>query len=414
MDDLGDAVLKDDPSLVRLVGSLLEGGEAPDVGRMSRVVALAGMPRHLEGPVRIVAAELAKVDSDASARGGEQPGMLARRFRLPQSRSLTAAWSQFLLVADEVDVRFAMRDVLRQPGLDLAALVTALARLMGSDPSLRRQTERRAEPEVEDTLTDVSLSPDDHRMLTEALSSVFTPESLRWFLRIRLHQSLDALLPGEQKDFDDTVSQLVSVLEDRGLLLELVARSREVAPGDLRLLRAADIVGLDTPLTGVLEETLEQVEAAGLRPEHWLHMVGEAESAGPCTIHRGEEVVGAGFLVGSDAVLTAETVVERIGKAKAHCRFDAKVSHDGDLVTPGIWYDVYEVVSSRSDPDAGGGWALLRAAGSPGSSPSGGTPSSRRPGLSAVGSTYRNHSQSGRPSSNWSSAPAAAARRGSS
>ncbi len=372
MDDLPDAVLKDDPPLVRLVGTLLEGGEARDVGRMARVVALAGMPRHLEGPVRVVAAELAKVDTDASTREGEQSGLLARRSRVPQSRSrsLTAAWSEFLLVADEVAARSAVRDVLSQRGLDLTALVTALARLMSTDPRLRREDER-LEPPVEDVLTEVSLGQDAHRMLTEALTSVFTPDSLRWFLRIRLHQSLDALVPGEQKDFEDSISQLVSVLEDRGLLLELVARCREVAPWDLRLLRAAEMVGLDTPLTGALEEVVAQVDAEGLDLEHWLRLLGEAE-AQVCTIHGGEEVVGAGFLVAADLVLTAESVLDRIGHAKAHCRFDAKWNHDGELVTPGIWYSVHEVVASRNDRDAGEGWALLRAGGSPGVQPIGG------------------------------------------
>ena len=220
-------------------------------------------------------------------------------------------------------------------------------------------------------LTEVSLGQDAHRMLTEALTSVFTPESLRWFLRIRLHQSLDALVPGEQKDFEDSISQLVSVLEERGLLLELVARCREVAPWDLRLLRAAEMVGLDTPLTGALDEIVAQVDAEGLDLEHWLRLLGEAEGQ-VCTIHGGEEVVGAGFLVAADLVLTAESVLDRIGHAKAHCRFDAKWNHDGELVTPGIWYAVHEVVASRNDRDAGDGWALLRAGGSPGVQPIGG------------------------------------------
>ena len=371
MDDLPDAVLHDDPSLVRAVGSVLAADDARDVERMARVVTLAGIPRHVEGPVRVVAAELATIDLAASAREEEQPGMLTRRLRLPQARSLTAAWSEFLLVADEASVRAALREVLCMPGVDLTGLMTALARVMTTDPSLSRRTERRDEGVTDDVVSRVPLPPEVHRMLAQALVSVFSPESLRWFLRIRLHQSLDALVPGSTTDFEESVRQLVGVLEERGLLLELVAHCLEVAPGDLQLLRTAEAVGLDTPVSGMLDDVVQRVEAAGRPVQPWLHALGQVE-AQTCTIHCDGAVAGAGVLVAADLVLTADVVGARLAEAAGHCRFDAKTSRRGELVTPGTWYDVHDVVAADSSRGAGAGWSLVRVDGSPGVQPVGG------------------------------------------
>jgi hypothetical protein len=371
MDDLPDAVLHDDPSLVRVVGSILAADDARDVERMARVVSLAGIPRHLEGPVRVVAAEVANVDLAASAREEEQPGMLTRRLRLPQTRSLTAAWSEFLLVADEVSVRAALREVLCTSGVDLTGLMTALARVMTTDPRLSRKTERHDEGATDDVVARVSLPREVRRMLAQALVSVFSPESLRWFLRIRLHQSLDALVPGSTTDFEKSVRQLVGALEERGLLLELVAHCLEVAPGDLRLLRTAEAVGLDTPVTGTLDDVVQRVEAGGRPVQPWLHALGQA-AAQTCTLHCDGAVVGAGFLVAADLVLTADVVGARVDDAAGHCRFDATTSRHGDLVTPGTWYDVHTVVAADTGRGTGAGWALVRVDGSPGVQPVGG------------------------------------------
>jgi hypothetical protein len=371
MDDLPDAVLHDDPSLVRVVGSILAADDARDVERMARVVSLAGIPRHLEGPVRVVAAEVANVDLAASAREEEQPGMLTRRLRLPQTRSLTAAWSEFLLVADEVSVRAALREVLCTSGVDLTGLMTALARVMTTDPRLSRKTERHDEGATDDVVARVSLPREVRRMLAQALVSVFSPESLRWFLRIRLHQSLDALVPGSTTDFEKSVRQLVGALEERGLLLELVAHCLEVAPGDLRLLRTAEAVGLDTPVTGTLDDVVQRVEAGGRPVQPWLHALGQA-AAQTCTLHCDGAVVGAGFLVAADLVLTADVVGARVDDAAGHCRFDATTSQHGDLVTPGTWYDVHTVVAADTGRGTGAGWALVRVDGSPGVQPVGG------------------------------------------
>jgi hypothetical protein len=209
------------------------------------------------------------------------------------------------------------------------------------------------------------------RMLAQALVSVFSPESLRWFLRIRLHQSLDALVPGSTTDFEKSVRQLVGALEERGLLLELVAHCLEVAPGDLRLLRTAEAVGLDTPVTGTLDDVVQRVEAGGRPVQPWLHALGQA-AAQTCTLHCDGAVVGAGFLVAADLVLTADVVGARVDDAAGHCRFDATTSQHGDLVTPGTWYDVHTVVAADTGRGTGAGWALVRVDGSPGVQPVGG------------------------------------------
>jgi hypothetical protein len=326
----------------------------------------------MEGPVRALAAELASFDVTASTREGEQPGMMARGYRLQlhDSPSLTAAWSAFLLGADEIEVRQAICGVLDQLGTNPTSLPTALARLLGTDPNLRRPTEQDVEPEP-DIIAKVRLPRDIHLMLTDALISIFTPESLRSFLRLRLHQSLDALVPGDQESFADSVRQLVTALEQRGLLLELVARSREVAPGDARLLRAAAVVGLDTPLAGALGEAERRVEAAGLDVNVWLDSLGELEGQ-ICRVQVGEKDWKTGFLVGADLVLTSAAVTGRMAATDLRCRFDAKESRDGDLVTPGIAYDVLELVAERVVRGGPGGWALLRVSGSPGVQPIGG------------------------------------------
>ncbi len=370
-DSLGDEALVTDMALVRLVGSLHVGRSgAGDVRRLSRVVRLAGLPRQLQGPVRVVAAELASLDAMASASHGEAPGMLSRRYRLRPSPSLTAAWSAFLLGADDPDVRLAVCGVLDLAGVDLESLVTALSRLLANDPTLRRPSGQYVGP-APDVTSEVSLSPSDRKLLTDALHEIFTPDSLRWFLRLRMHESLDALAPSEAADFRGGVDQLVSALEERGLLLELVARCREVAPGDPRLLRVAEAVGLVTPLLGDLDTIEGRLRTAGLEPASWQRTLGELEGQ-VCLLRSGTRAWGTGFLVGPDLVLTAASVVGHDHADRLRCQFDAKVSRDGELVTPGTWYDAYEAVATGASDDDAPEWVLLRVAGSPGVQPIGG------------------------------------------
>jgi hypothetical protein len=370
-DSLGDEALATDPALVRLVGSLhVGGGSDDDVSRISRAVRLAGLPRQLQGPVRVVAAELASLDVTASAAHGETPGMLSRRYGLRPSPSLTAAWSAFVLGADDSDVRLAVCGVLDLRSADSGSLVTAISRLLGTDPALRRPTGPYSGP-APDVISQVSLSPIDRELLIEALHDIFTPESLRWFLRLRLHQSLDALAPSEAADFSGSVDRLVSALESRGLLLELVARCREVAPGDPSLLRVAAAVGLVTPLSGDLATIESRLRTAGLEPATWQHTLGELEGQ-VCLVRAGKETWGTGFLVGPDLVLTAASLVGHYPAERLRCQFGAQVSRDGELVTPGTWYEASEAVATGGPSDDVAQWALLRVAGSPGVQPIGG------------------------------------------
>ncbi len=367
-DAVEDDMLAGDPGLVRLVGSLL--GEAADVPRLSRAVRLAGLPRHEEGPVRVVAAEVANLDVTASARHGETPGMLARRHGVSPGPSLTAAWSAFLLRADDTAVRLAIDDLLGVRGPDPAPLATALARLLGTDPALRRPTEPLAVPEP-DVLREVTVTPELRHTLADVLTSIFSFDSLRWFLRLRLHQSLDALVPGDQRDFARTVDGLISALEARGLLLELIARCREVAPGDPRLLEAAAAVGLATP-RGDVAKTERSVLAAGLDTASWWRWLGQLEGQ-VCRLDIADRGSATGFLVGAALVLTSAVPLAGARPGELRCQFDAQHDRHGRLVTPGIWYRVRDLVATvPAEAASAGGWALLRVSGSPGVQPVGG------------------------------------------
>jgi hypothetical protein len=370
-DQLADEALARDPSLVRLLGSLhVDGVDRDDVHRVSRVIRLAGLPRQLHGPVRVVAAELGSLDAAASAAHGEAPGMLVRRHRLRQSSSLTASWSAFLIGADDAEIRLALVTVLDLPGLDLEPLVLSLARLLGTDQAFRRPSGDYVGPE-RDVIAAVSLSQGDQQMLIDALHEIFTPYSLRWFLRLRLRQSLDALAPSAVGDFAGSISVLVRTLEERGLLVELVAHCREVAPGNSRLLHVADSVGLMTPLSGRMDTTTRPEAASGPDFRAWLEALGQLEGQ-VCRVQAGDDVKGSGFLVGPDVLLTSATLAERVAGMDVHCQFDAKRSREGAVVTPGVWYDVVDVVATG--PTTGGpvGWALVRVGGSPGVQPIGG------------------------------------------
>lgn len=367
-DALADSVLILDPGLVRLTGSLMGG----DPVRLIRAVRLAGLPRQEEGPVRVVAAEVASLDVAASKRHGELAGMLARRHHVTGAPSLTAAWSAFLLNAGDSTVRTVLSKLLEDGGSQVAPLTRAVARALGADPALRRPTELHAGPEP-DVVVEVALAPDARQMLSEALVAHFTPDSLRWFVRLRLHHSLSALVPNDQTDFHQTVERLVASLEAKGLLLELVARCREVAPGDRRLLHAAKAVGLLTPLSDDLDVIERRITDAGFDLQPWLDRLGQLEGQ-VCQVHQKDHGKGTGFLVGADLLLTSTELLDGARLRDLTCRFDVKRSRDGRLVTPGVSYQVRELVAAQAGlPDDGvAGWALLRVAGSPGVQPIGG------------------------------------------
>lgn len=190
--------------------------------------------------------------------------------------------------------------------------------------------------------------------LAAALVSAFPSEdALRGLLRQGLGQSYDSIV-SSGLDLRSAVLRLVETAYDQGWLELLITRAREAAPADVALAQAAGqlgLSGLEQGAAGQLEVVARQV----------------------CRVEDGGRLLGTGFLVGADLVLTADHVLEAlwhgaVSPSGITVRFDLTTGPREQIVTAGALFTLGEVVCRGAKLD----YALMRVYGSPGIQPIGG------------------------------------------
>ncbi len=350
-----------------------------DVGRLARVLRLLGVPRASPTALRTLAAELTSFDVLISQDLGEVPGALAREQAVPPRDSLTAAWTDFVLKAEDARLQVALPALLEAhapfvPQRLMAAFASVMAAALGIERSIAGESVEW--PVAPRTTGVTSVYPRLWSELAAVLTEAFQSErALRQLLLSRLDRSLDTI--ALQGGLREMALRVVEVAASQGWLIELFARAREALPKNAALAEAAVRLGLSA-----LVALDDFSGAAGFSSDSVARRARlSAIEAQVCRVEAGGSF-GTGFLVGVDLLLTADFVLKEIHDGKAspgdvRLLFDYKTDQRGRTVTAGTLFELDgDWLAARSEFGRGPsrlGYALLRVRNSPGAQPVGGS-----------------------------------------
>jgi V8-like Glu-specific endopeptidase len=368
-DSFPDDVLGQNPGLCYWAATVFE---TTDAARLARVIVLCGLPQGHELETRQIASELTSFDAALSRDFGETPGILAREAGIPLQSSLTATWSEFLLKGDSSKVRDALSGLLlKHASFTPGRLIEAFAQLMLVSLGVRRQVVARpAEAKATSALNKPTM-----KRLQDALISAFEPNEFAAFLRIRLDRNVEAISTLQQP-FNFIVSRVIEVANAEGWVFELITQASYAKPRNQNIAAVAADVGLaSSPSEPALERI---VRNSAFHDVHAFSSRLSQISAAICRVEVGD-VLGTGFLVGVDLLLTADFVMSKLLEkavplSAVNFRFDYKGDNENRL-TRGTLFGLAEDWLVARDPyrsaDDGLGYVLLRLAGSPGAQPIG-------------------------------------------
>lgn len=384
-DAVSDAALIARPSVARWAALSFS---REDVGRLSRVLRLTGLPRGRARALRHLAVELTSLDVAISREIGAPPGALAQKIGVPSYDFLIDSWTRFVLKArNKKDAEALCRVLDEYASYVQPSLIEAVRNIMRyslgldltdedeefTERDITRRYDYRYNPRISD------LTPGLRARLVDALSSAFTTEELSEFLVSRLERRLESIT--RLGSLRAMVVDLVRTAETQGWLTEFIAKAHESRPGDATLAEVAEQVGLSLlSSANIISSITRHQKMTSRDPSVWRERLGTIE-AQVCRIERRGEGVGTGFLVGVDLVLTASHVVEelysrRSASGELQVRFDYKVDRRGQAVTTGTMFGLDKdwLVAQREygeGPDQLD-YAILRVSNSPGAQPIGG------------------------------------------
>lgn len=187
------------------------------------------------------------------------------------------------------------------------------------------------------------------------------------------------------------VSHIITYALAQDRVLDLVLAARADNPGNARLRKVADMIGLALRTHGGAYEAVVVKQAGFQNPEPWRALMGQRE---PCIFRIEVDVpgaeplgIGTGFLVGPDLALSCDHVFELNGirapgfdRARVQARFDYKADAQGQRLREGVRYplsdgDAWLVDRSPMDQLD---YTLFRLQGAPGDEQTGTTQSPRR------------------------------------
>ena len=187
------------------------------------------------------------------------------------------------------------------------------------------------------------------------------------------------------------VSRIIThaVAQDR--VLDLVLAARADNPGNARLRKVADLIGLALRVSGDAYEAVVVKQAGFQSPEPWRALMGRRE---PCIFRIEVDMpgaepqgIGTGFLVGPDLALSCDHVFELNGirapgfdRGRVQAHFDYKADAQGQLLKEGLRYPLADDngwTVDRSPMDRLD-YALFRLQGTPGDERTGTTQSPHR------------------------------------
>jgi hypothetical protein len=220
----------------------------------------------------------------------------------------------------------------------------------------------------------LSFAPRTVRGLARALADAFTAEEFEAFLRLRLNLSLDSI-SNSGGPFSERINDVVKWAIDRGVQGDLVEAARQSRPDNPELLGVASELGISTiaPPGADLSSVVGGVNAGPVESREWQRNLGLIEPCVGVVEFLDGRILGTGFLIGSDLVLTAAHVLGSIplsGPPRIRARFDQKGTATG-RPSPGTLLDMAEnwLVALSPQPDLD--IVVLRLRTSPGLQPIG-------------------------------------------
>jgi hypothetical protein len=385
-DDVNDSILVRRPQIARWV--TLSFGRN-DVRRLSRVLRLTGLPRVRERLWRHLAAALTSLDVDISRERGSAPGTLAQQFNLPSYGSVTESWTRFVLKERNKQVAEVICHVLDSYVLSFPErIIDAVTNLMRSSLGLdsteveeaHTETDLAARYDYRVNPKSLKLTAAEYARMADAFTSAFTIAELSELLMVRLGRTLESITR-PTSNLKMMVMDLIARAEMQGWLTDLIAKAHESRPGNVALAEIAEHLGVSIFLSPEIIESITHDQPRFLDVTKWRERLSAIE-AQVCRIEIDNQVVGTGFLVGIDLVLTADHVVERLYNNKAasgelQVRFDYKIDRLGNIVTAGTMFGLDKdwLVARREygqEPNQLG-YAILRVINSPGAQPIGDT-----------------------------------------
>jgi len=360
-DEVADTALARHPEIGWWAATAFGAG---DVARLRRVIANGGIPQSgVERQLRELATRLTTLDLtvDPSASGA-----LARSLDIPIVSTLTATWSEFLLSGRSQQVRDALVRVLGEHQEIISPdLMRAFADLMRAGLGIIPAVDPAPAATPAPAAPAARVASPRTRGLAKAIADAFTPLEFDAFLRLRLDWSLDSISTAADT-FQDRVARVVEWAASRGWLNNLVEAARQSQPGSAALMAAASELGIPTllPPTPELSKLIGRSDPSSV--DEWRNRLGLIE---PCVCRiEGESgrLLGTGFLVGPDLILTAAHVLEgkefSTPQPQVRVRFDR--ASTGVVELMGDWL----VVSSATDKLD---FTIVRLRTSPGSQPIG-------------------------------------------
>ncbi|HEU4770256.1 MAG TPA: effector-associated domain EAD1-containing protein, partial [Pyrinomonadaceae bacterium] len=228
-----DSTLSEQLGLVRYAVDRF--GERDD-DLVIRAVRLVGFESANQRQLRSLARAIAEWDLSLSSAANADPGLLARKARIPLLSEISETWKQFAqtfpptVVKDVVslllsnyamtpNVRSALIAILRTPSRDEVSSET-------QDPSdAAGSGNTRVGTGIPVTPITLRLTPDERQSVTYALMSAFpTRSSLERMLFYRLNINLNSISLTD--NLNSTVDILVQYAETRGLMVHLIAVAR--------------------------------------------------------------------------------------------------------------------------------------------------------------------------------------------
>jgi hypothetical protein len=345
--------------------------EAPDAARLARLLRLCGLPTGRERAARALACALADFDAEFSRRAGHKPGWLAEQCGLVPTEAIVETWTRALLTPPRSFAERLSHSLAEARDGVLSAVIAAFANLAGAALGLDAADAVAAgdAPALSEA-PPLSVSGKDLLDLAKVILKLYQGDTFREFCAYRLDRSLESLVRLDQP-FRMVVIEVLQSAHAEGWLGELILRLYQDAPYDDDLQTLAQKLGLRTAAaqTPAMERILHSQR--GIDPRKFRERLAELE-AQVCRLEEGgKELLGTGFLVGPDLVLTTGNWIKHRGFfGDVWLRFDVQTDELGHARSAGMAFRDAQLLYRSGSRDLE--WFLMRVKDAPGAQPIGG------------------------------------------
>lgn len=335
-----DRELEEHAGLVFRAAELLGSGHPDVLVRAIRLGALYGLT---ERNARKLGRALGRLDAEFSEAAGEEPGWVATRAGLRIDRSATEAWKELLSKTPTLAADVLLQVFEEFPPPPEHEIWRQISEIIGrSDESAESNLPNASAKGQARGRSAGLLSDEQLARLHKALLGAFEIRELSALLDFRLGRSLESL--SLKNDSASVASDVIQAARAEGWLEDLILAAREARPADSELHRLASELGLGTVQVDDGTNLERLVQDSGLFADlnAWRSRLAAIEGR-ICRVEVKIDpglILGTGFLVSPELLLTAYHVLEPVVEGQAppedaSFRFDYKESPGGRSLHPG-------------------------------------------------------------------------------